>query len=239
MHQGDLAGAVEILQRLTADDPANAEAFYNLGVALKQQDQFGPAEDALRRAMSLDAKLADAPFTLGVVVWQTGRAEEAEALFREAIARKPGSADAHYMLGTVLKGLGREADAIAEFQAAIAANPELPEAHLSLSQALQQRGDAQGAARARAEADRLNRRKADAQASTFALSAGRRLLEAGNRDAALAQFREAVRLSPDNADAHLALAESLKASGASVEARKHLEEARRLKTAARSPQSAQ
>ena len=74
---------------LVALDPANAEAFYNLGLALKQQDDFAAAEVELRRAARLDPALPEAPFTLGVVLWQTGRADEALQQFRDALARKP------------------------------------------------------------------------------------------------------------------------------------------------------
>ena len=88
-------------------DPANAEAFYNLGVALKQLDEFADAESHLRKACELDPALPEAPFTLGVVLWQTGRPSDALAEFRAAIARKPDYGQAHYMLGTILKQQGR------------------------------------------------------------------------------------------------------------------------------------
>ena len=54
---------------------------------------------------------------------------------------------------------------------------------------LQQKGDGPGANAARQEADRLARRKADAQASAFALSVGRQKLKSGDRAAAIAQFQ--------------------------------------------------
>ena len=82
--------------------------------------------------------------------------------------------------------------------------------------------------RAQAEADRLTRRKADAQASAFALSVGRQKLKNGDRPGAIAQFREALRLADDNADAHYALAQALKQAGAVAEARKHFELAKKL-----------
>ena len=228
MHQGDLTAAVDLLRKITTDEPANAEAFYNLGVALKQRDEFEPAEAALRRAAALDPRLHDAPFTLGVVLWQTGRAAEAETSFRDAIARAPQSADAHYMLGTVLKQLDRSDDAIAEMRAAIAARPDLAEAHQSLAQLWRQKGEHARADAAQAEADRLNRHKADQQASAFALSVGRQKLTTGDRPAAIAQFREAIRLAPENAQAHYALARALEETGAVAEARRHFEQAKKL-----------
>jgi Flp pilus assembly protein TadD len=112
----------------------------------------------------------------------------------------------------------------------------MAEAHLSLAQALQQRGDVDGARVARAEADRLNQRKADAQASAFALSAGQQKLKAGDHSAAIAQFREAIRLAHDNAQAHFALALALEQAGAATEARRHFEEAKRLAPYLRRPE---
>jgi Flp pilus assembly protein TadD len=53
-------------------------------------------------------------------------------------------------------------------------------------------------------------------------------LKAGDRAAAIAQFREAVRLAPDNPQAHYHLGLALQRSGARAEAARHLAEAKRL-----------
>jgi Flp pilus assembly protein TadD len=132
------------------------------------------------------------------------------------------------MLATVLRQEGRTDDALSELRTAIALRADLIEAHQSLAQLLAQRGDKEGAGRAQGEADRLTRKKADAQASAFALSVGRQKLKTGDRPGAIAQFREALRLAGDNADAHYALAQALSQAGAVAEARKHFEMARKL-----------
>jgi Flp pilus assembly protein TadD len=132
------------------------------------------------------------------------------------------------MLGTLLRTGGRGDEAIAEFKDAIRLRPDSIEAHQSLAQVLQQKGDGSGAKAARHEADRLTRRKADAQASAFAVSVGRQKLKSGDRPAAIAQFREAIRLAPENADAHHALAQTLQQNGADAEARLHFEQAHKL-----------
>ena len=112
----------------------------------------------------------------------------------------------------------------------------MAEAHQSLAQVLQQKGDPEGARLARSAADRLNRRKADAQASTFALGVGQQKLEAGDRKAAIAQFREAVRLDAGNPRAHVALALALDAAGEKTEARRHFDDAQRLAPYLRRPE---
>jgi Flp pilus assembly protein TadD len=113
----------------------------------------------------------------------------------------------------------------------------LAEAHQTLAQMLAADGDAAGARAAQAAADRLNQRTSDAQASAFALSVGRQKLKGGDRAAAIAQFREALRLAADNAQAHYALALALEASGAVSEARRHFAEAARLSPALRRPET--
>jgi Flp pilus assembly protein TadD len=197
-------------------------------MALKQQDDFAGAEEELRQAIRADPALPDASFTLGVVLWQTGRAEEAAAAFRDAIAKKDAYPDAHYMLGTVLKQRGDVEGAIREFRRSIELQPASAEAYLSLGQLLQQQGRGAEAAEALERARALNQRKADAQASTFAVSVGNQKMKDGDVAGAIAQYREAIKLAADNPQAHYQLAAVLARRGALVEARREYEMARRL-----------
>ena len=159
MQQGDLdRRGIACTARSSRRDPANAEAFYNLGLALKQKDDFGGAETELRRAMRLDPSLPEAPFTLGVVLWQTGRGDEAVQQFREAIARKPDYAEAHYMLGMVLKQQGGRRTS----RRAVPRGRQVPAAVGRSAPQPRPGAQAAGATRARrprelAEAERLNR----------------------------------------------------------------------------------
>ena len=204
-------------------------------LALKQQDEFAAAEIELRRAASIDPALPEAPFTLGVVLWQTGRVDEAAEQFRNALARKPDYAEAHYMLGTVLKQQGALSQAVSSFRESLKFQPNSIEAHRSLGQTLKQLGQHDAAEKELAEADRLNQRTADAQASTFAVSVGVQKLKAGDRAGAIERFREAIRLASDNPQAHYQLALALRQTGARAEASVHFAEARRLAPYLRPP----
>ena len=75
------------------------------------------------------------------------------------------------MLGTILKQQGATAEALTAFRNAVKYSPTSAEAYLSLGQTLGQAGQ-QAEAAAMQEAERLNRRKADEQASTFAVAVG-------------------------------------------------------------------
>jgi Tfp pilus assembly protein PilF len=132
------------------------------------------------------------------------------------------------MLGTVLKQQGDAEGALREFRETIKYQPGSIEAHLSLGQLLQQRKDAAGAAAAFAEADRLSKKRADAQAATLAVGVGLQKLKDHDPAGALDRFREAVRLDPENAQAHFQLALALAAGGAREEARAHFQAAHRL-----------
>ena len=76
------------------------------------------------------------------------------------------------MLGTVLKQEGQLEQALAEFRRALKYEPDSAEAYLSIGQVLRQQNDLAGAEQAFAAADRLNKRKADAQAAAFASGGG-------------------------------------------------------------------
>jgi Flp pilus assembly protein TadD len=172
-----------------------------------------------------------------VVLWQTGRGDEAVALFTEALARRSQYAEAHYMLGTIFKQRGDLDAALAEFRQTIRLSPGSAEAHTSLGQVLNATHDPAGAASALAEAERLNKLKADTQASIFAVNAGVERLKHDDVAAALARFREAVRLAPDNAQAHYQLAIALRRTGALEQSRREFQMARRLSPFLKPPDS--
>ena len=179
----------------------------------------------MRRFQMLRSRLAS--------LWQTGRGPSARAC--DAIARRPDNADAHYMLGTVLRQQGDSADALTEFRATIKYRPTSAEAHLSLGQMLTQLGQKNEAEAAFAEAARLNQRKADAQASTFAVAAGMAKIKDADLQGAIATLRDAIRLAPDNPQAHYQLALALQRSGARADAAAHFAEAQKLAPYLRPP----
>ena len=140
------------------------------------------------------------------------------------------------MLATVLKQQGQADAALHEVRETIRLNPSSAEAHTTLAQLLREKHDAEGARAALAEAERLNRRKADAQASVFAVNAGVKALKKPDLVAAIASFREAITLAPDNAQAHFQLALALRRVGKPEEARAEFEAAKRLAPYLRPPQ---
>ena len=85
--------------------------------------------------------------------------------------------------------------------------------------------------------ERLNKLKADAQASVFAVNAGVERMKRDDLAGAIARFREAVRLAPDNAQAHYQLAIALRRTGALEQSRREFQIASRLSPFLKMPDS--
>ena len=202
---------------LTHREPANAEAFYDLGLALKQTDRVrGGGDGAQERAAP---RIRRCPKRRTRWAWCCGRPGAARRPRRSSATpspRRPDYAEAHYMLGTVLRQLGDADGALREFRETIRINPNSPEAYTSIGQLLTAAHDSKGAAEAFASAARLNKAKADSQAAVFAVNAGRERLRQSDLRGAIDSFREAVSLDPNNAHAHYQLGLALRRKGPSA-----------------------
>ncbi len=115
----------------------------------------------------------------------------AETLFREALRKAPGNAVVHYDLGLVLDHSGRADEARHEFETAIALEGSFSAAREGLALLRLREGDAEGALRDWAAAER------DSSLTPPSLLARGALLAAHGRvDEAIQDYRKAVALSP-------------------------------------------
>lgn len=130
----------------------------------------------------------------------------AEAAFRAATACDGAPADAHGALGDVLSEAGRPAEAAEAYARALADEPRWTwraarAAALAASDAPEAVGEFRALAAERPDAAAVRR------------GLGRVLARAGRTDEALAEYREAVFLAPDDREAALDLADLLTAGG--------------------------
>jgi protein O-GlcNAc transferase len=117
---GRLAEAISCYRQALSLNPNLAEAYCNLGTALRQQDRWGEAIAHYRKAVALRSDIAEIWSNLGSVLGREAHYDEAEACCRKALELKPGLVEAHYNLGVVLTGLGRVEEAAACYQRALA-----------------------------------------------------------------------------------------------------------------------
>jgi tetratricopeptide (TPR) repeat protein len=190
---------------------ADADAHYNRGITQAEQGKREAAAAEFRSAIRLKPELVGAHIGLANALAEMASqmaepgplASAAIAEFREAIRLQPDDANAHYGLADALGRQGQREEAIAEYHVAIRLRPQHPRFDRGLGEML----TGQGA---------WNEVNADA-AAHFYLGAAL-THRAANTAMVIAEFREAIRLQPDFADAHFRLGYALRAHGEAEEA---------------------
>jgi len=144
LQRGDPARAVELISAALSQNPANAPACNNLGLALAALDRKPEAlrrtleavvlqpgyADALANLRRLLQEMApdteetrDALMILGETHSRANELDEAVDCMRRILERRPGDADAHILLGNVLRNQARHGEAIRHYEQAIAHDP--------------------------------------------------------------------------------------------------------------------
>jgi tetratricopeptide (TPR) repeat protein len=100
LRQNDANGAVDSLQNALRNDPDNAVAHYQLGVAFAQQHNDGRAESEWREAVRLRPDLTDAQRSLAALELRRGDVDALLQTAQQIITAQPYSAD-----GFILKGI--------------------------------------------------------------------------------------------------------------------------------------
>ncbi len=208
--------------------PDDSATHYNLGLAYKLKDQLDKAIEELLKAIALKPDLADAHYTLGVLYWQQGEFDKAAEQLYSAIQFEPGFAEAHYTLGTVLKQQGKLPEAAASLREALRLQPDFAGAHTTLAAVLRLLGNTAGAAEEAKAASAISAQTNNLQAAQFSTNSGKRLLDVGDLNAAIAQFRAAIQASDSYAPAHRQLAHALQRQGHTEEAARELRRAAAL-----------
>jgi tetratricopeptide (TPR) repeat protein len=195
---------------------------------LKFKDQLPAAVAEFQKAAKLDPGQADVHYTLGVTLWQQGEFARAIEELQAAIKIRPDYAEAYYTLGTVLKQQGNLQESASSLREAIRQQPDFAGAHTTLSGVLRQLGNAEGAAAESKLGAEIAKSANALQAATFSTNSGRRLLNAGDLDGAISQFRAATGQLDSYAPAHFYLAQALRRKGLSDEAEREFRKASEL-----------
>lgn len=203
-------------------DPRNPRWPYYLGYRYQQDAQPELAATAYGRALGLDPDLGPAQLRLGLTYLDLNRLDDAIPLLTAA-AEIPG------LRGAALYGLGRAAQAnrdptaaISLFDKALAADPDASQIHYSLAMAYRTLGQVDQARAQLAQRGDGEPRIRDPMVDDLAqlLSGARtfhyRGIEAlrdGHYDVAVAAFRDALEVEPDNVNARVTLARALYLAG--------------------------
>ena len=120
----DLTAAARLYRQLLDLEPADHQAWSNLGVALRKRENFEAAAAAQQRAVQLKPDEGSYWSNLGNALKDLDRVEEAIAAHRRACKLRPKEASWRHNFGVTLREGGHFQEALDEFDAAIRLAPE-------------------------------------------------------------------------------------------------------------------
>ncbi len=246
LSKGEMAAAKNEFEKAIEDDPKGAEAHNLLGFVLGQLGDLPQAIGHLHEAVALDPALATAHYNLGVALWYSHQTSESISALQTAIRLDPAFAEAYSFLGMASRQSGDLDGGRRYLERAISLNPDLPGPHIDLGLILLKTGQSEAAFEQfqsivnRESAEQIPdiqlavdavqesiKQKADDALAYDTL--GLLLGKAGSAPQEVReQFRKAIQLRPNFAEAHNHLGLALIQTGEDDDAIKEFREALRL-----------
>lgn len=122
------------------EPPGSANAWFEHGQLLEDEERFAEAESSYRKALVQAPIFPEACFNLGNVLREMNRLEEAESMFLQAVLMDGKMAWAWYNLGDVQADRGKLDEAIESFRHALGVSPLYADAHYNLATCLETSG---------------------------------------------------------------------------------------------------
>ena len=117
--EGDLAHAVEALQRAVAEDPFDADAHYQLGTALQKQNRAAVALSSYEAAEKLVPTNPKPPMAAGWLLRSMGRREAALERYEKAARLDPTNSMVLLETAHLLEEMGRREPARGYYESAL------------------------------------------------------------------------------------------------------------------------
>lgn len=123
--EGNLKQATTICEQIISVSPANAEAYYLLGIIGEMNGKYEFAIQMLNKAIKIQPGTAKYHYSLGIAFIRTGNLNDAKTAFLKAVDLNPSLAEAYNNLGDVLVKMGRFSEASEYFYKALKIKPEM------------------------------------------------------------------------------------------------------------------
>jgi tetratricopeptide (TPR) repeat protein len=185
--------------------PDYVDAYYNMGIALKDKGELDAAIDTYKQAIRIKPSYADAYYNMGNALKDKGELDAAIDTYKQAIKIKPDYAIAHYNMGIALKDKGELDAAIESYKQAIKIQPDYSEAYNNMGGALQNQDDLDAAIDSYKQAIKIKPDYAEAYNNM-----GATLQEQGKLQEAIEAYNKALAIKPDYAEAKHNLVATLK-----------------------------
>ncbi len=132
LHQNDAYGAEDSLQKALRNDPDNAIAHYQLGLAFDQQQNEARAESEWREAVRLKPSLTDADRALAGVEMRRGDLDGVTQSAEQIIAAQPNSSDGYLLRAVAEINRQKYSDAEDDLRRASSLAPQSPAPYVQL-----------------------------------------------------------------------------------------------------------
>ena len=164
--QGRYDEAIVQFQESLAQDPTNADTYYNIassyhgkGKVTQDQQMLSQAEQLYNQCMDISPDHPDCHRALGCLLVETGRADKAFTLMQRWNQRSPQNIDSHVELARLYQEFGDKPSAIRHLESAVATNandPRSARAWAALASLREQTGAPQQALQNYYRAQQLN-----------------------------------------------------------------------------------
>ncbi len=126
---GKIDEAIEYFEHARKEAPDDPEVYFYLGAAMGAKQHYKGAAIFYTRALELNPEHLESCINLGIVLEMLGKPDEAVLRYKEALTIDPGSEAAHINLGALMEKQGNFDDAVNHYGKALDINPKNAEAH--------------------------------------------------------------------------------------------------------------
>ena len=124
--------AIDSYKQALKIKPDYADAYNNMGIALKDKGDLEAAIDSYKQALKIKPDYADAYNNMGNALRENGEPEAAIDSYKQALKIKPDYAEAYNNMGNALKAKGDLEAALDSYKQALKIKPDYAEAHYNL-----------------------------------------------------------------------------------------------------------
>ncbi len=213
--------AVKKLERATAIDPTNDQAFYNLALVHIELRSFERAKQDLQQAITINGEVAGYQEKLGTVMMQLEDWPGAKEAFEKSIELDPDLFKAYFKLAQVLEQLEDPQNALQRYTEAIQHGPRFLEAYSALGRLYADLGYLDQAAQVLNSGLEVAMEGTEEEANLHHLL-GTVYQQQRNFDQAITHFRAALEIVPGMRDALFSLGWTYALVDNAEEARRYL-----------------
>ena len=223
----EYAEAAPYLKEAAARDPQNLQLRLALAHSCLWSKQYRCVLDTYHEILMLNAESAEADMLAGEAQDEMKNHGGAIEQFRAAVKADPKKPDVHFGLGYLLWTQRQYPEAASEFHAELANDPNHVQAMIYLADTQMQLNHPEAALPLLENALRI-----DAGRELAHLDLGILYADAGRRDDALREMKEAARLAPEDVNVHWRLGRLYRSMGRKDEAKAELDKASSITRAA-------